>query len=114
MEFGGSKVWLSPRGEYFSAPLPTAAHGVRERLPAELVSSLNTLRSKAGASCYDFAFTVPVDRAALPGVVLSFAHQSDNLVLAGFDTSVKVRFFAAWCRSALRDTSKRRFNSHVK
>lgn len=66
-------------------------------MPLELVTALNTLRSKAGASCYDFAFTVPVDVAVLPGVKLTFAHQTDNKVLAGFDTTVKVSLFAALC-----------------
>lgn len=83
-------MWLSPRGECFSAPLQVSTKEVRDRIPLELVTALNAARSKPGASCYDFSFTVSVDRPALPDIVLSFAHQQDNKVLIGFSTTVKV------------------------
>lgn len=86
MEFGGSTVWLSPRGEYFSAP-----DELQDKVPSNLLASLNKDRFKAGSPCFDIAFTVAVDSPNLHGVVLTFADQEDNRVLQGFTTTVKVR-----------------------
>ncbi|MEW5318000.1 MAG: hypothetical protein WDW38_009254 [Sanguina aurantia] len=90
IEFGGSKAWLSPCGLYYSAPHQVTVSGIRDRVPQELIAALNKSRSKSGASCYDFVFTLPVAMAALRGMSVTFAHQKDNAILVGFKTRLKV------------------------
>ncbi|MEW5318002.1 MAG: hypothetical protein WDW38_009256 [Sanguina aurantia] len=122
LEFGGTPVLLSPRGECF--PLPSrggAGMPSRDKLPVELITLLNRLKAAAMVPCFDLAFTVPVDASTLDKVRLTFSDYEDDEVQEGFVTSLRVpqpwgtkyrpRCTKPWGQRALTSTPTRRSTS---